>query len=505
MRVFLTISVLLAALLACNYPTLTVGEPTALTPLQEPIHTPLGAAAPAPTLPPTRDPNTPIQTPTPDPGHGVPSVRGDFVEYVVQPYDFLSSIAEKFGVTLEDLIAANNILDPNTLEIGQILMIPPQTAASTGSDFKIIPDSELVNGPFALFFDVATFVDGQPGYLKHHREEVDGEFLSGVEIVQRVATEYSVNPRLLLAVLEYQSGWLSETNPRTETLNFAMGIPDAWRAGLYRQLSWAADNLNKGYYDWKSGATAGWKLTDGSFVPAAPTINAGTAGIQYMFSRLYPRDGWNTAVSDQGVFATYQRLFGYPFDLALEPLVPGDAVQPTLQLPFEVGVPWVYSGGPHGGWGDGSAWAALDFAPRGEMLGCNESTDWVVAVADGLIVRSDNGAVVQDLDGDGYEQTGWSILYMHVSSNERVQAGQTLRAGDRIGHPSCEGGLATASHLHLARRYNGEWILASGAMPFVLDGWVSTSSGTLYDGILVRNDQRVEACECRDPAHMLQR
>jgi hypothetical protein len=27
----------------------------------------------------------------------------------------------------------------------------------------------------------------------------------------------------------------------------------------------------------------------------------------------------------------------------------------------------------------------------------------------------------------------------------------------------------------------------------------------LYDGVLVRNEQSVEACECRDPAHMLQR
>lgn len=505
MRKFLTPLVLILAILACNFPTTTVGEPTALTLPQQPNETPLGATMPAPTLPPTRDPNLPIQTPTPDSSHLLPEVRNGFVEYVVQPYDFLSSIAEKFGVTLEDLIAANSIFDPNTLEVGQILMIPPQSAASLGPDFKIIPDSELVNGPFALFFDVATFVDGQPGYLKNHREEVDGEFLTGAEIVQRVAMEYSVNPKILLAVLEFQSGWLSDANPRTNTVNYPMGILDAWRAGLYRQLSWAADNLNKGYYDWKGATAAGWKMTDGSFVPASPSINSGTAGVQYMFSLLYAQDQWRTAVSEQGVFAIYQRLFGYPFDLALEPLVPANAAQPTMQLPFEVGVPWVFSGGPHGGWGGGSAWAALDFAPRGEMLGCNESTDWVVAAADGLIVRSDNGAVVQDLDGDGYEQTGWTILYMHMSSNGRVQVGQTVRAGDRIGHPSCEGGVATASHLHLARRYNGEWILASGALPFVLDGWISTSSGILYDGILVRNEQRVEACECRDPAHMLQR
>jgi murein DD-endopeptidase MepM/ murein hydrolase activator NlpD len=493
------------SILACNYPTTTIGKPTAIVEIPLIVeNTPVGAEVPPPTLPPTRDPNLPIYTPTPDAPHGLPTLRSDHIEYVVQPYDILTTIADRFGVTLEALITANNIFDPNTLEVGQILLIPPQTPVSLGPDFKIIPDSELVNAPFALFFDVAAFVGSQPGYLKNHREDVDGRSLTGAEIVRRVAIEFSVNPKLLLAVLEYQSGWVSDDNPRTSTMQFPMGVLEAWRAGLYNQLSWAADNLNKGYYDWKSGLAAGWHTNEGTFIPAANTINPGTAGIQYLFSLLYPENQWRTVVSDGGINKTYQQYFGYPFDLAIEPLVSSTISQPSLQLPFEVGVPWVYSGGPHGGWGN-SAWAALDFAPRGEMLGCNESTDWVAAAADGLIVRSENGAVVQDLDGDGYEQTGWTILYMHIASNGRVQVGTRVKAGDRIGHPSCEGGYATASHLHIARRYNGEWIAAYGSMPFIMDGWLSTSSGILYDGVLQKDGVSVEACECRDPDHMLQR
>ena len=38
-----------------------------------------------------------------------------------------------------------------------------------------------------------------------------------------------------------------------------------------------------------------------------------------------------------------------------------------------------------------------------------------------------------------------------------------------------------------------------------MDGWVSISDGVLYDGTLQREGQSVEACECRDPEHMLQR
>ncbi len=118
------------------------------------------------------------------------------------------------------------------------------------------------------------------------------------------------------------------------------------------------------------------------------------------------------------------------------------------------------------------------------MLGCNSSDDWVVAVADGKIVRADNGAVVEDLDNDGKEQTGWSLLYMHIETRDRVERGTIVKAGDHIGHPSCEGGVYTGTHLHFARRYNGTWIAADGNSPFAMDGWISSGRGTEYDGEL---------------------
>ena len=70
-----------------------------------------------------------------------------------------------------------------------------------------------------------------------------------------------------------------------------------------------------------------------------------------------------------------------------------------------------------------------------------------------------------------------------------------LYAGENIGHPSCEGGVSNATHLHLARRYNGEWIPADGNLPFILDGWVSSGNGIEYDGFLTRGDRTVEAWE----------
>jgi hypothetical protein len=94
---------------------------------------------------------------------------------------------------------------------------------------------------------------------------------------------------------------------------------------------------------------------------------------------------------------------------------------------------------------------------------------------------------------------------MHVETRDRVPAGAFLRAGERIGHPSCEGGVSSGTHLHLARKYNGYWISADGDIPFLMDGWLSQGAGRAYDGYLVREGVTLEACACREPLNQVQR
>ena len=456
-------------------------------------------------LPPTPQPGATVPTPTPDPARPQPTVRTETEWYVVAPGDSLGTIAGRFGVGAAQIIAVNALVNPDVLSIGQLLEVPPPIVQPQGPSFKVLPDSALVYGPASILFDLSGFSGTWSSHLNAYSETVDGIELSGPGIVLRVAQQYSVDPRLLLAVLELQGGWVRSSNVAGAARTYPVGHIAPGYEGLFSQLSWAADQLNLGYYRWKAGWAGPFVFGDGRVVPAGTGINAGTAGVAQLFSQLVGVEPWRDQMSEGGFGAMYGELFGDPFLMAIEPLVPASPQTPTMQLPFESGTTWSFTGGPHAAWGSGAAWAAIDFAPPGFALGCVWSDAWVTAVADGPIVRARNGEVLQDLDGDGNEQTGWVVLYMHIHSIDRVQTGERLRAGDRIGHPSCEGGVSNGTHVHLARRYNGEWIAADGSLPFELDGWISAGLGPEYDGTMTRGDVRLEACGCRNDTNQIAR
>jgi hypothetical protein len=83
-----------------------------------------------------------------------------------------------------------------------------------------------------------------------------------------------------------------------------------------------------------------------------------------------------------------------------------------------------------------------------------------------------------------------------LDTEKPVQIAQHVAAGEAIGYASCEGGLADSSHVHLARRYNGEWIEAGGPVPLNLSGWVTQPTLAPYEGTLKKGNTVREACEC---------
>src|SRR3990170_4645014 len=214
-KLALVTSVLMGAMLACERIASKDSSEKDISAYSLPgRENPPSAETPMPFILPTRLPGAPIQTPTPDAPHPLPTLRSDPNQYVVQSGDTLNNIARGYNVSTDDIILANSLTSPDFLEIGQVLTIPPPRPGPPGPGFKIIPDSELVYGPVSATFDIAAFITGKGGYLVSYQEEVNGQTLSGAQIVERVAQDFSVNPRLLLAALEYQSNWVTRVKPK---------------------------------------------------------------------------------------------------------------------------------------------------------------------------------------------------------------------------------------------------------------------------------------------------
>ena len=429
-------------------------------------------------------------------------------EYIAQSGDTLQAVAARFRVQPQEITSKDSIPADGLLTPGQILNIPRQSDEIPVAPL-LLPDSEVIYSASAADFDVSAYVERAGGYLSTHKEFMRSSGMtSAADILARIALENSFDPRLLLALLEYQCACVLGYPDVEFDTNFLLGFQNPVKKGLYRQLGWAMNQISLGYYGWRDGLLTEFYFPDSTIIRIPPKMNAGSVAIQYLFAQLYDSDEWQLAVDpDQGLPTLYARMFGDPWqrDGYFDPLLPGNLTQPELILPFQPGDIWSYTSGPHKAWETEGALAALDFAPPSVESGCLPSDEWIVASTSGLVVRSEHGAVVLDLDAtsrnqiststlsDGKEHTGWAILYMHVAIKDRVPVGTRLQAGDPIGHPSCEGGPATGTHLHIARKFNGEWIAADGPIPFVMDGWIAKAGYRPFEGTLVRDDITISA------------
>jgi LysM repeat protein len=106
-------------------PSVTPTGTPKVTPTGTPGTSPTPGGTPEATPTPSATPEvtpTPAPSPTPEPS--------PFEEYAVQPGDTLSSIAQRFGTTADELARINGLTDPNALSVGQKLQVPRAAAPS---------------------------------------------------------------------------------------------------------------------------------------------------------------------------------------------------------------------------------------------------------------------------------------------------------------------------------------------------------------------------------------
>ena len=421
---------------------------------------------------------------------------GTVFDYLAQQGDTLPAVAAHFNTTIEAIQTANPDLPQvvTTFPAGYVLRVPAYYVPLTSPPFHILPDSEAVNGPGGIGFDLQAEVESRPGFLKGLTDYAQRKQRPAWEVVEVVARNYSIHPKVLLALLEYQTHALTQPEPTGQQAAYPLGFEDIRHRGLYRQLTWAAENFNNAYYGWRTGAVE-LELADGRISRPDPWQNAGTVGLHGVMAGLYGQSGFDASIGPDGLAGTLTDLWGDPFTEE-QTVIPPSLQQPELGLPFAPNRFWDFTGGPHPSWGDGLPWGALDLAPPSAIAGCAESPEYFTAPADGVVTTSDYAMLMLDLDGDSDQRTGWVIFFYHVGLDNQAPAGMVVKMGDPLGHPSCEGGRATGPHIHVARRYNGEWIPAGGPIPFEMGGWTAAYGDAPYEGTMTKGSKVVPACEC---------
>lgn len=429
---------------------------------------------------------------------------GTLVDYVAQSGDSLELLAWRFGSSRREILFHNPDIpeDITTLPPGYPMQMPIYYKPFWGTSFQIIPDAVFINGPEAVGFDTKAFLSSTPGWFKQYRGPVEGIWMDAHEIINHYAITYSINPKLLLALIEFQTGALSNPERNEASEEAFLGFQNQHK-GVSLQLSYVASLLNDYFYRFFNMELGQIDHPDGTVENIDPWQNSATVALQLYFTHLYEGEYYKRAIGPDGFARVFTGMFGDPWTRNLT-VMPGSLTQPEMRLPFAKNTVWSYTGGPHASWGNAKPWAAIDFAPPLATQGCVRTEQFALAVADGVVARTGPGIVMLDLDGDGDERTGWVVLYLHIAAEGRVKEGDVLKLGDRIGHPSCEGGRATGTHLHLARKYNGQWIpAASEVLPFNLSGWIPVEGERAYEGWLVRGNESARASVLSDVESMI--
>jgi LysM repeat protein len=115
------------------------------------------AATPEASVSTTSEPTT-EETPTPGAAESAPTattasvtVPVEGVEHVVAWGETIEIIAGQYGVSAEDIVAANNLTDPDLIRAGDVLIIPGVEAVSTEPGVHIVRQGETLQSIASMY------------------------------------------------------------------------------------------------------------------------------------------------------------------------------------------------------------------------------------------------------------------------------------------------------------------------------------------------------------------
>lgn len=278
----------------------------------------------------------------------------------------------------------------------------------------------------------------------------------------------SINPKVILALIELQSGLLSD--PDADINNAFAGLSD--EHGFDAQLEDVVMMLSQRFYAYKqwqdSQATPETSKYAGEEITNRVNTNSSTAAtvalVSVLKKQVLSKDNVNYAKSDlTGFLATFERLF--PDSRAQLQRSSKSALQSSNQqfaaASFSMNLPWSsgyywYSGGAHSNTGSGYPYSSLDFNNGSGGWGTN--TPYVQAAHGGTITRF-SSCNIRVTHSSGYSTNYYHMSNLQYSSGDFVQPGAWLgRYANNYNQALCEGGQSSGPHVHFTLLYNGQQV-----------------------------------------------
>jgi hypothetical protein len=155
--------------------------------------------------------------------------------------DTLAALAVRFDVKPSELRSGSSIPATDLISPGTLLIIPERFSGNTTPNVQIIPDSELVFSASATNFDIADYITEANGHLSRSREYLGSTgWTTGPEAIRRLAYENSINPRLLLGLLDYEGRWVHGEPIDALHIDYP-SLPERLLQGMFSQMVWAVN------------------------------------------------------------------------------------------------------------------------------------------------------------------------------------------------------------------------------------------------------------------------
>ncbi len=318
---------------------------------------------------------------------------------------------------------------------------------ASASSFQLSVDQMTYTHEEMLNFDIEKYLEKKAPHM-----------LSKAETISHFAGYSGVSPKVLIAMIEMQSGMVTSPNASQESPFGQLST----QYGFSEQMRDMAEQL--------------LELRHGKQHLNASMLASQMDNLSQVYQSMFPEEA--KALSNKKSSTNASSLTSQSNGLTT---MAAASIPPTnlLSLPYPVGKTW-YLGGAHandGGTGVHSSLDLYDVSAGG--WGTNLSNIWVQSAAPGTVKV--HSSCFMEIIHEG----GWSTTYYHMS-DLAWSTGASINRNTNIGHYAnnkaqalCGGGSSTGPHLHFSLKKNGYQSSLNGVS---LSGYlIEASSSKSYD------------------------